>query len=505
MPKGLIYLIDRGLKFGKFIKILSSGEVFMEFEAVIGLEVHAQLSTHSKLFCSCSTRFGAEPNSQVCPICTGQPGVLPVINKRAIEYALRLALALSCQINLFSVMARKHYFYPDLPKNYQISQYDLPLAEGGYVEIELNDQKKTIGLTRIHLEEDAGKLVHDEKLPYSYVDFNRTGVPLLEIVSKPEITSPEEAVAYLKTLRSIVRYLGICDGNMEEGSLRCDANISVRPKGSSTFGTKVELKNMNSFKHVERALAYEIKRQIGLILEGKEVVQETRLYDEATQTTHPMRGKEEAHDYCYFPDPDLIEIQLEEALIEKIKEELPELPQAKKERFVKAYGLTSYEAGILTEEKTLADFFEEALRFYPNPKAVSNFILTEVLRYLNRDRLDISESQLKPEHLAELLELVEKEVISITLAKQQVFPEVYAKGLSPKKIVEEKGLLQESSEAQLKGVCEEVLRENPSEVEKYRSGKKGLIGFFVGQVMKKTQGKANPKVVNKILTELLEK
>lgn len=273
----------------------------MEFEAVIGLEVHAQLSTQSKLFCSCSTRFGAEPNSQVCPICTGQPGVLPVINKKAIEYALRLALALSCKINLLSVMARKHYFYPDLPKNYQISQYELPLAEGGEVAIELNGLKKTIGLTRIHLEEDAGKLVHDEKLPYSYVDFNRTGVPLLEIVSKPEITSPEQAVAYLKTLRSIVRYLGICDGNMEEGSLRCDANVSVRPKGSSTFGTKVELKNMNSFKHVEKALAYEIKRQIGLILEGKEVVQETRLYDEATQTTHPMRGKEEAHDYCYFP------------------------------------------------------------------------------------------------------------------------------------------------------------------------------------------------------------
>lgn len=399
----------------------------MEFEAVIGLEVHAQLSTQSKLFCSCSTRFGAEPNSQVCPICTGQPGVLPVINKKAIEYALRLALALSCKINLLSVMARKHYFYPDLPKNYQISQYELPLAEGGEVAIELNGLKKTIGLTRIHLEEDAGKLVHDEKLPYSYVDFNRTGVPLLEIVSKPEITSPEQAVAYLKTLRSIVRYLGICDGNMEE-ELRCDANVSVRPKGSSTFGTKVELKNMNSFKHVEKALAYEIKRQIGLILEGKEVVQETRLYDEATQTTHPMRGKEEAHDYCYFPDPDLIEIQLEESFVQKIKDSLPELPQVKKERFEKAYGLTSYEAGILTEEKTLADFFEESLKFYSNPKAISNFILTEVLRYLNRDRIDIWESKLKAEHLAELLELVDKEVISITLAKQQVFPEVYERG-----------------------------------------------------------------------------
>jgi len=477
----------------------------MEFEAVIGLEVHAQLTTQSKLFCSCSTKFGAKPNTQICPICTGQPGVLPVINRKAVEYALKLALALGCKINLLSLMARKHYFYPDLPKNYQISQYEIPIAEGGEIEIEVNGEKKRIGLVRIHLEEDAGKLVHDEKQPYSYVDFNRTGIPLLEIVSKPEIHSPEEAVAYLRTLRSILRYLGICDGNMEEGSLRCDANVSVRPKGSKVFGTKVELKNMNSFKHVERALAYEIRRQIGLLLEGKEVIQETRLYDEATQTTHPMRGKEEAHDYCYFPDPDLIEIQLDEALLERIKSELPELPQAKKERFIRQYGLSSYEAGILTEEKTLADFFEETVKLYPNPKAVSNFVLTEVLRYLNRDNIDITESKLKPQHLAELLELVEKEVISITLAKQQVFPEVYEQGVSPKKVVEEKGLIQESSEETLRAVCEEVLKENPQEVEKYKSGKKGVMGFFVGQVMKKTQGKANPKVVNKILTELLEK
>ncbi|MGB9762166.1 MAG: Asp-tRNA(Asn)/Glu-tRNA(Gln) amidotransferase subunit GatB [Caldimicrobium thiodismutans] len=478
--------------------------VCMEFEAVIGLEVHAQLSTKSKLFCACSTKFGAIPNSQVCPICTGQPGVLPVINKRAVEYAIKLALALGCKINLYSVMARKHYFYPDLPKNYQISQYELPLAEGGEVQIEVNGERKSIGLVRIHLEEDAGKLIHDEKKPFSYVDFNRTGVPLLEIVSKPEIHSPEEAVAYLKTLRSILRYLEICDGNMEEGSLRCDANVSVRPKGSKTLGTKVELKNMNSFKHVERALAYEIKRQIGLLLEGKEVVQETRLYDEATQTTHPMRGKEEAHDYCYFPDPDLIEIQLEESFIEKIKGELPELPQNKKERFIKEYGLSSYEAGILTEEKSLADFFEETVRLFPNPKGVSNFILTEVLRYLNRDNLDIKETKLKPEFLAELLELVEKEVISITLAKQQVFPEIYERGISPKRVIEEKGLIQESSEDLLRRLCEEVLKENPGEVERYKSGKKGLLGFFVGQVMKKTQGKANPKIVNKILIELLE-
>ncbi len=476
----------------------------MEFEAVIGLEVHVQLTTNTKMFCSCSTKFGNPPNTQVCPVCMGLPGVLPVINKKAVEYALRLAISLGCKINLTSVMARKNYFYPDLPKGYQISQYELPIAEGGAIEIELNQEKKKINLVRIHMEEDAGKLIHDEKQPYSYVDFNRSGVPLLEIVSKPEISSPEEAVAYLKTLRRIVRYLGICDGNMEEGSLRCDANVSVRPRGSEKFGTKVELKNMNSFKHVERALSYEIKRQIGLLLEGKEVIQETRLYDEATQTTHPMRGKEEAHDYCYFPDPDLIEIKLEKDLIERIKNELPELPNAKKIRFLQVYGLTPYEVEILIEEKTFADFFEATVNYYNNPKAISNFMLTEVLRYLNRDSKDISETKLTPENLAKLLKLVEKGLISMTIAKQ-IFPEIYEKGVNPEKIVEEKGLIQESSEDKLRSVCEEVLKENPKEVEKYKAGKKGIIGFFVGQVLKKTKGKANPKVVNKILTELLEK
>ena len=476
----------------------------MEFEAVIGLEVHAQLNTQTKMFCSCSTKFGKPPNTQVCPVCMGLPGVLPVINKQAVEYALKLALALNCKINLKSIMARKNYFYPDLPKNYQISQYELPLAEGGAVEIEVNGIKKKINLVRIHMEEDAGKLIHDEKQPYSYVDFNRAGVPLLEIVSSPEISSPEEAVAYLKTLRRILRYLEICDGNMEEGSLRCDANVSVKPKGSEKFGTKVELKNMNSFKHVERALNYEIKRQIGLLMEGKEIVQETRLYDEATQTTHPMRGKEEAHDYCYFPDPDLIEIQIEESLLKRLQAELPELPKIKKERFLKTYNLTPYEVDILIEEKSLAEFFEKTVKIYPNPKAVSNFVLTEVLRYLNRDGKDISETNLKPENLAQLLELVEKEVISITIAKQ-IFPEVYERGAEPKKIVEERDLVQESSEEKLKGICEEILAQNPAEVKKYKAGKKGLLGFFVGQVLKKTKGKANPKVVNKILTELLEK
>ena len=476
----------------------------MDYEAVIGLEVHVQLTTKTKMFCSCSTKFGNPPNTQVCPICMGLPGVLPVINKRAVEYALKLAVALGCKINLRSVMARKHYFYPDLPKGYQISQYELPIAEGGGIEIELNGRKKKINLVRIHMEEDAGKLVHDEKQPYSYVDFNRAGVPLLEIVSKPEISSPEEAVAYLKTLRRIVRYLGICDGNMEEGSLRCDANVSVKPKGSEKFGTKVELKNMNSFKHVEKALAYEIKRQIGLLMEGKEVIQETRLYDEATQTTHPMRGKEEAHDYCYFPDPDLIEIKLTEDWISKVKEELPELPAEKKQRFLETYKISEKEVDILIEERDFAEFFEETVKLFPNAKSVCNFMLTEVLRHLNKEGKFISETKLKPEHLAELLKLVEDGVISITIAKQQVFPEVFETGKSPKSIVEEKGLVQESSEDKLRAICEEVLKEHPGEVERYKKGKKGLLGFFVGQVMKRTKGKANPKLVNEIFVKLLE-
>ena len=475
----------------------------MEFEAVIGLEVHTQLLTESKIFCGCSAKFGAEPNHHACPVCTGMPGSLPVLNHRVVDFALRLALAVGARINPVCVFARKHYFYPDLPKNYQISQYEAPLAEGGAIEIEVNGKRKKIGLVRIHMEEDAGKLVHDEARPVSYVDFNRTGVPLLEIVSQPDIRSPEEAVAYLKKLRTIVRYLGICDGNMEEGSLRCDANVSVRPKGSEEFGVKVELKNMNSFRHVERALRYEIKRQIGLLLEGKPVVQETRLFDEATGTTHSMRGKEEAHDYRYFPDPDLVPVRINEAWIERIRAELPELPDVKRERFMREYGLPAYDAEILTASRPLAEFFEECVKLFPQPKKVSNWIMTEVLRELNREGKEIDETGLKPEHVAELLRLVEEGVISITAAKK-IFPEVYATGADPRKLVEEKGLKQESDEAALEAVCREVLSENPAEVEKYKAGKKGVLGFFVGQVMRKTRGKANPKLVNQILTRLLE-
>ncbi len=474
----------------------------MDFEAVIGLEVHAQLLTKSKIFCTCSTEFGAAPNSHVCPVCCGMPGTLPVLNKRVVDFAIKLALATNARINPVSVFARKNYFYPDLPKGYQISQYELPLAEGGYIEIEVNGSKKKIGLVRIHMEEDAGKLIHDETRPVSYVDLNRTGVPLLEIVSEPDMRSPEEAVAYLKKLRSILRYLEICDGNMEEGSLRCDANISVRPKGSDIFGTKVELKNMNSFKHVQKALEYEIKRQIALILDGKEVVQETRLFDVSRGITQSMRGKEEAHDYRYFPDPDLVPIEITESWIEEIAETLPELPDAKKERFIKEYNLPEYDAEIITSSRKLAEFYEACVKAFPKPKLVSNWIMTEVLRELNKEGKEIDETALTPENFVKLLKLLDEGVISSPVAKK-IFPEVY-KGADPQKIVEEKGLKQESDEAALEAICQKILEANPKEVEKYRQGKKNVIGFFVGQVMRETKGKANPKVVNQILTRLLE-
>ena len=475
----------------------------MEFEAVIGLEVHAQLLTRSKIFCSCSTEFGAAPNSHVCPVCLGMPGSLPVLNKRVVEFAIKLALATNARINPVSVFARKNYFYPDLPKGYQISQYELPLAEGGHIEIEIDGQKKKIGLVRIHMEEDAGKLIHDETRPVSYVDFNRTGVPLLEIVSEPDMRSPDEAVAYLKKLRSIVRYLEICDGNMEEGSLRCDANVSVRPKGSETFGTKVELKNMNSFKHVQKALEYEIKRQIALILDGKEVVQETRLFDVSRGVTQSMRGKEEAHDYRYFPDPDLVPVEVEDSWVEEIRKTLPELPDVKKARFIEEYQLPAYDAEIITSSRRLAEFFEACCRLFPKPKLISNWIMTEVLRELNREGKEIDETKLTPELFTELLKLLDEGVISSTAAKK-IFVEVYETGRSPSEIVEEKGLKQESDEGALLAICQKVLEAHPKEVEKYRKGKKNVIGFFVGQVMRETRGKANPKMVNQLLTRLLE-
>ncbi len=472
----------------------------MEYEAVIGLEVHIQLLTKTKIFCSCSTDFGAPPNTHVCPVCMGMPGVLPVLNKKVVEYAIKLGLALGCKINKFSRFARKNYFYPDLPKGYQISQYELPILEGGGVEIYVNGEYKKIALERIHMEEDAGKTIH--RPDGSYVDFNRAGVPLLEIVSKPVMYTPEEAGEYLRSLRRIVRYLGICDGNMEEGSLRCDANVSVRPKGETKLGTKTELKNMNSFRHVEKALEYEIERQIDVLEEGGKIEQQTRLWDEKQGITKPMRSKEESFEYRYFPDPDLVPLIVGDEWIERIKSEIPELPRQKLERFVKEYSIKEEDARVLTEEKTLADYFEEAAKGYKEPQTIANWILSELLGYLNKENKEIEDTLIKPKQIRELVELVDSGTISGKIAKS-VFKEMYQTGKNPKKIVEEKGLVQITDRSALEKIIDEIIEKNPKAVEQYRSGKKNTIGFFVGQVMKATKGRANPKLVNEILSEKL--
>ena len=474
----------------------------MEYEVVIGLEVHAQLLTESKIFCGCSTKFGAAPNTHTCPVCLGMPGVLPVLNRKVVEFTLRLALATNCKIASTSRFARKNYFYPDLPKGYQISQYELPVAQQGWIDIEVNGASKRIGITRIHLEEDAGKLIHDETQPLSYVDFNRTGVPLVEIVSEPDLRTPEEASTFLKKLRDIVRYLDICDGNMEEGSLRCDANISLRPAGSEGFGVKTEVKNMNSFRFVQRALEYEIKRQRAILEQGGTIVQETRLWDSDAGVTHGMRGKEEAHDYRYFPDPDLVPVVVDEGWIEKVRSELPELPDAKKARFMRDYGLPEQDAVVLTGSKELANYYEACLGRFPQPKKVSNWIMVELLRELNKDEREIDQCPVTPEDLAHLLKLIDDGIISGKIAKI-VFEEMYATGKTPELIVEEKGLKQVTDEGEIAEVIDTVLAAHPSQVKDYRMGKEKLLGFFVGQVMKQTRGKANPELVNNILREKL--
>ncbi|MEW6350837.1 MAG: Asp-tRNA(Asn)/Glu-tRNA(Gln) amidotransferase subunit GatB [Thermodesulfobacteriota bacterium] len=476
----------------------------MQYEAVIGLEIHAQLLTESKAFCGCTTRFGNEPNSNTCPICLGMPGVLPVLNAKALEYTVRMALACNCRINEISRFARKNYYYPDLPKNYQISQYELPVAEHGWVEIELENQVKRVGITRIHMEEDAGKLIHDETRPVSYVDLNRTGVPLIEIVSEPEMTSPEEAAAYLRVLRSILVYLGICDGNMEEGSFRCDANVSLRPKGDKNLGVKSELKNMNSFRFVQKALQYEIERQTEVLSGGGKIVMETRLFDPASGTTASMRSKEEAHDYRYFPDPDLLPLRVEQSLVEKVRAELPELPAEKKKRFVEQFGIPAYDAGVLTASRDLAAYFEETVTHYPEPKQVSNWIMTELMRALKGEESGITSCPVRPKQLAGLLKSIQDGTISGKIAKT-VFEEMCATGKDPAKIIKDKGLVQVSDTGALTNAVVDVLDKNRAEVERYLAGKTNLIGFFVGQVMKATKGKANPKALNEILTEELEK
>ena len=470
----------------------------MVYEPVIGLEVHAQLRTKTKIFCGCSTSFGAPPNTHTCPVCLGMPGVLPVLNKKVVEYTLRMALATDCNISQNSRFARKNYFYPDLPKGYQISQYEQPIAQNGYVDIEIEGEKKRIGITRIHMEEDAGKLSHDPDRPLSMVDFNRTGVPLIEIVSEPDIGSPEEAGEYLRQLRAIVRYLGICDGNMEEGSFRCDANVSIKPRGSDTLGTRTELKNLNSFKHVEKALAFEIDRQKDILADGGRVVQETRLWDPDKNRTTSMRSKEEAPDYRYFPDPDLLPLVIDDEWIEAVRKTLPELPDIKKRRFVDEYQLPAYDAGVLTSSRELADYFEQCLKTFPDPKQVSNWIMGSLLGLLNTQGKSIAESPILAQDLAQLLKLIADGVISGKIAKT-VFDEMAQSQRPPKEIVAEKGLVQVTDETAIEAVVIEVLARSAKEVEAYKSGKTKLMGYFVGQVMQATKGKANPKIVNQLL------
>jgi len=477
----------------------------MKYEVVIGLEVHAQLKTQSKIFCSCSTEFGKPPNANTCPICLGMPGVLPVLNKKVVEYAIKACLATHCEVQPMSRFARKNYFYPDLPKGYQITQFELPIGLNGYINIQTNGSPKKIGLTRIHLEEDAGKSIHGENLGRpgkSYVDYNRTGVPLIEIVSEPDLRSPAEAREYLTQLKAILDYAEVSDVNMEEGSLRCDANVSLRPVGQAELGTRTELKNINSFKFVQKALEYEIERQAKILDQGDAVVQETRLYDSAKGVTFPMRSKEEAHDYRYFPEPDLVPTVCDEAWIEAIQQSLPEMPEQKRERFVSDYGIPEYDAGVLTTSKALADYFETCVKLFDKPKIISNWIMGDLLRELKNDDKEIDDCPVTPERLADLLKLIDDGTISGKMAKT-VFEDMYQTGKPPAEIVKAKGLMQITDESALLKMVEDVIAANPGQAADYKNGKDKLIGFFVGQVMQASKGQANPALVNKLLKETL--
>ncbi|MEK7702402.1 MAG: Asp-tRNA(Asn)/Glu-tRNA(Gln) amidotransferase subunit GatB [Nitrospirota bacterium] len=480
--------------------------VLEKYTPVIGLEVHLQVLVASKIFCGCSTEFGQEPNSQVCPICLGLPGSLPVLNRMVVEQGIKLALATHCQIAPVGRFARKNYFYPDLPKGYQISMFELPLAEHGFIEIEVNGTVKKIGLTRIHMEEDAGKNIHEGISGGSHVDLNRAGVPLLEIVSEPDIRSPEEAAAYLKKLREIAVYTGASDADMEKGNLRCDANISLMPIGSTVFGTRAEIKNMNSFRFVQKALEYEIERQADILDAGGKVALETRLWDTKRGATFSMRSKEEAHDYRYFSEPDLVPLHISLAWIDEVKKKMPELGDAKRERLIRDYQIPEYDAVILTASQALADFFEKGLAAYgqnkEKAKIISNWIMGDLLREMKNDHKEIDEILFQPEDLAALLTMIDDGTISGKIAKT-VFEEMYKTGAAPKKIVEEKGLLQVSDESALEKTIDEIMIANPKEVAGFREGKIKLFGFFVGEVMKKTQGKANPAKVNELLKKKL--
>ena len=474
----------------------------MQYEVVIGLEIHAQLLTDTKMFCGCSTKFGSEPNTQTCPVCIGMPGVLPVMNKKAIEYVIKTGLAVNCEISSSNRFARKNYFYPDLPKGYQISQYELPICKHGYVEVVDNDKPKKIRLTRIHLEEDAGKNIHEETGNQSFIDLNRTGIPLMEIVTEPDIRSSKEAAGFMKKLRGILRYLGVCNGNMEQGSLRCDANISIRPLDEKEFGVKTELKNMNSFKFIEKALDYEIKRQQKILKDKGKIVQETRLWNSDKGITESMRSKEEAHDYRYFSEPDLVPVEINTSWIEDLKADIPELPDSKRERFINELKLPEADADLLISQSSSALFLEDTVKLGGDPKSVTNWITGDFTRLLNEENKSIEESLIKPEHLFGMLQLIKKGTISGKIAKT-VFEEMYKTGKEADTIVEEKGLVQISDEADIEAIVNKVLEKNPEEIERFKAGEQKLIGFFVGQVMKETKGKANPKIVNELLKKKL--
>ncbi len=476
--------------------------MIMSYEVVIGLEVHAQLRTRSKMFCGCGTEFGLPPNTQTCPVCLGMPGMLPVINHKAVEMAVRTGLALNCRIRSKNRFARKNYFYPDLPKGYQISQYEAPVCEDGSLEVCVGGVSKRIRIRRAHLEEDAGKNVHEAGASNSRVDLNRAGTPLLEIVTEPDMGSSDQVVVYLRTLRDILLYLGVCDGNMEQGSLRCEPNLSLRPVGEHSLGTKVELKNINSFRFVKEALEYEIKRQTKVLDGGGTVDQETRLWDVDQGRTVVMRSKEEAHDYRYFPDPDLVPLTVSEEQIEEWRKSLPELPAARHKRFVADYRLPEYDAGVLTASRPLADYFEACVRLFDQPKTVSNWVMGELQRELNAGGTPVDASPMSPERLVDLLKLVGNGTISLKVARD-IFPELYAGGRRPEELITEKGLTQVSDEAALETIIDEVMAKNPTQLAQYRGGKEAVLGFFVGQVMKASGGKANPGKVNALLKKKL--
>ncbi len=478
----------------------------MKYETVIGLEVHAQLKTESKIFCACSTAFGKSPNENTCPICLGMPGVLPVLNRKVVEFAMKACLATHCEIQPRNVFDRKNYFYPDLPKGYQISQFTLPIGLAGHIDIHLNGETKRIGLTRIHIEEDAGKSIHGENIGNpgnSYVDYNRTGVPLVEIVSEPELRSAEEAREYLTELKAILEYADVSDCNMEEGSLRCDANVSIRPVGQKEFGTRTELKNINSFKFVQKAIEYEVERQIKVVEQGDKVVQETRLYDSDKNTTYPMRSKEEAHDYRYFPEPDLVPVVCDPEWIEAIRQSLPEMPEQKRQRFVSDYDLPEYDAGVLTSSKALAEYFESCVDLYNQPKAISNWIMGDLLRELKDKDKEIQDCPVTPQHLTELLKLIEDGTLSGKMAKS-VFEEMFASGKAPAEIVKDKGMTQITDTGALEKIVDDIIAANPEQVEQYKGGKDKVFGFFIGQAMKASKGQANPGVLNQLFKQKLD-